>query len=316
MLANPTTLIVGAGASVALKYPTGVQLRDWIIEGRGMSYEFGEEANEHRKRLEWRLSRSLIPSIDAFLAEKANEDLRRWGVLCIAGALLPCEAEEKRTAPAWLRLIFNAIRGETDQDHRYPLKIVTFNYDLSIEYFLYDAFLASYKGAQDIALARFKESVEIIHVYGQLGQIIQLGGDREYGGEVSLGRIHSSAKDLRIIGREPDHPAFAAAHQAILEAEFLAVLGFGYDQTNIANLKLRELAGSKYLFSTGYDMGYGMRGWIRRMGLPLALIGSPHDDVERFLHNSGFLHWANTPNEKAAEMHDAIHQYLARRLAY
>src|SRR4051812_20201880 len=125
MLANPTTLIVGAGASVELGYPTGAQLRDWIIEQRGMEGDWGPEAELERKRLEWRFRESLIPSIDAFLAEEANADLRRWGVSAIAGALLPCEDLKKSKPPAWLRMVFNAVRGKRDQDHSHILKIVT-----------------------------------------------------------------------------------------------------------------------------------------------------------------------------------------------
>jgi|SRR5882724_11918442 len=112
MLANSAALIVGAGASVPLEYPTSAELRDWIIEGRGMEEFLDDESERDRKRLSWRLRRSLIPSIDAFLAEDANEDLRQWGVLCIAGALLPCEALKKEVPPTWLQMVFNAIRAE------------------------------------------------------------------------------------------------------------------------------------------------------------------------------------------------------------
>jgi len=156
----------------------------------------------------------------------------------------------------------------------------------------------------------YQESVQVIHVYGQLGQIEELGGDRQYGGNIDHRVIFSASKGLTIIGRAPEASIFNEAHQAILEAEFLAILGFGYDATNVANLKLTERNSSKYSFSTGYDMGYGMRAWIRGMGLASNIIGSPKDDVARFLHNSGFLQWANTPGKTSSDMHDSILKYL------
>ena len=209
-------------------------------------------------------------------------------------------------------MVFNVIRGRKDAFHQHRLKIVTFNYDLSIEHFLFHAFLASYKLNQEDARKMFDESVQIIHVYGQLGQIIELGGDREYGDAVTRDTIYSASKDLKIIARAPEDSIFNEAHQAILEAEFLGILGFGYDATNVANLKLNERAGSKYVFSTGYDMGYGMRGWIRSMGLSSILIGSPKDDVARFLHNSGLLQWANTPGKTSLDMNNAIFKHFTQ----
>ncbi|MEN3371040.1 MAG: hypothetical protein V7609_3183 [Verrucomicrobiota bacterium] len=310
MLANSTTLIVGAGASVPLEYPTGAELRDWIIEGRGMDDDWGAEGEADQKRLNWRLRRSLIPSIDAFLAEKENEDLHSWGIKCIAGALLPCEAKKKEEPPTWLCMVFNAIRGRKDQDHQHPLKIVTFNYDLSIEYFLFHAFLASYKLSQEDARRMFDESVQIIHVYGQLGQIIELGGGRDYGGEVTKDAISLASRGLKIIGRAPEASIFDDAHKAILEAEFLGILGFGYDATNVANLRLHERLAPKYAYSTGFNMGYGMRAWMRNVKLPSITIGSSKDDVATFLHNSAFLQWANTPRKTSLDMNNAIFKHF------
>lgn len=312
MLANSTTLIVGAGASVPLDYPTGAELRDWIIEGRGMDGDWGADGEADQRKLNWRLRRSLIPSIDAFLAEKENEDLHAWGIKCIAAALLPCEALKKEEPPAWLRMVFNAIRGRKDQDHQHPLKIVTFNYDLSIEYFLFHAFLASYKLNQEDARRMFEESVQIMHVYGQLGQIIELGGGRDYGGDVTQGTISLASRDLKIIGRAPEDPIFNDAHTAISEAEFLGILGFGYDPTNVANLRLHERIAPKYAYSTGFNMGYGMRAWMRSVRLPSITIGSSKDDVAAFLHNSAFFQWANTPGKTSVDMNNAIHKHFTQ----
>jgi len=322
MLANSTTLIIGAGASVSLGYPTGAELRGWIIEGRGISDDLtnyddrsvvdGLVGKNNQKKLNWRLRRSLIPSIDAFLAESENEDLREWGILCIAAALLPCEKFKKDEPPAWLRMVFNAIRGRLNNERQHRLKIVTFNYDLSIEYFLFHAFMASYKLDVNEARKLFEESVEIIHVYGQLGQIIELGGEREYGSDFNMHTIISASKGLKIIGRAPNDPIFNNAHKAILEAEFLGILGFGYDETNVANLKLSERSSPKHAFSTGYNMGFGMRAWIRSTGLSSITMGSPNDDVAEFLHKSALLQWANTPGKTSLDMYNAILKYFIK----
>lgn len=318
MIANKTTLIVGSGASVALEYPTGAQLREWIIGGNWISHDLSEGTKRMQQQLSWRLRLSLIPSIDAFLAEDANVDLRDWGIVCIAGALLPCEARKKEHPPEWLRLVFNAIRGKKSAERAHRLKIVTFNYDLSIEYFLFHAFRGAFKLDMSQAKAQLDESVEIIHVYGQLGQISELGGDREYGSEDYERDITKASKGLKIIGRAPDDEMFKRAHEVIREAEFLAILGFGYDETNVANLKLVELAKDKHLFSTGWEMGYGMRGWVQHMGLENALIGAMKDDVPAFLQKSAFLHWANTPGKTGTEMATSIRNFLLEqgRLPY
>lgn len=149
------------------------------------------------------------------------------------------------------------------------------------------------------------EAVEIIHVYGQLGKIAIPVGDRVYG-HLEDDDAAQAARDITIIGRAPDSPYFQRAQQAIAEADFLAILGFGFDETNIANLKLLELARDKAVFSTGFNMGYGMRAWLRHVGLPKVMIAPPTHTVETFLRKSAFLHWANIPVVNGHVMHGAI----------
>ena len=120
MIANATTLILGAGAS-APTYPVGAELLQKIAG----SYLKGSA----RERLAVRLSRSMLSSVDAFLAEPGNSDLVEEGKAALAEALLPCERKEP---PAWYALLFNAIRVEKSAQYSKQLKVVTFNYDLSL----------------------------------------------------------------------------------------------------------------------------------------------------------------------------------------
>jgi hypothetical protein len=294
MIANRTTLILGAGAS-APAYPTGAELIDRMIG----SYTTGSM----REKLALRLRASMLPSIDAFLAEEGNSDLLEHGRQAIAEALIPCE---KKAVPAWYRLLFNAIRSPRSSKHSHRLQIVTFNYDLSLEHSLWRAFSTAYKIEGEAAKARMDESINIIHVYGQLGKIAAPSGDRLYGETIHATQIETAAKGIEIIGRKPDDPRFNQAHEAIAGADFLAILGFGFDETNVANLKLTELAKDKAVFSTGYNMGYGMRAWLRYIGLPKIMIAPPTHDVETFLTKSAFLHWANIPGLNGHQMHGAI----------
>lgn len=311
MLANPTTLILGAGASHHLGYPTGSKLREWIIEGRGMGVIEEPQEKSLLKHLQNQFRTSLVSSIDAFLAEPEYKDFENIGKLCIAAALLPCESGQAGKSPGWYQSIFNAIRGRRTAERTHPVRIVTFNYDLSLEHALFYAFKSTYKLTHSEALSMLNESVEFIHVYGTLGQITELDGanGRRFGQPESEDYQFAST-GIKIIGRDPDAKGFKSAQDAIASAEFLAILGFGYDQTNVANLKLKELVGPKHVFSTGFDMGYGMRGWIRSKGLPSISIGALNHDVSSFLHHSAFLHWANTPGATSDGMRDAISNYF------
>jgi|GEM_PF-2599453 len=318
MLAHPTTIIIGAGASVDLGYPTGAVLRDWIIEGRGLDsdLDFGDGESEFRKRLALRFGGSLIPSIDAFLAIDENKDLHDWGILAIAAALLPVEMLNKDSPPAWMRYVFDAIRhpaNDETPERQHKLRIVTFNYDLSVEFFLYRAFKNAYRLSNtDLIRKRFNDAVEVIHVYGHLGQLVEFGGEHVYGGGVAESDIHRARKNMKIIGRDPGDNQFAAAHEAIANAEYLAILGFGFDETNMANLRLAELAKFTPIVATGYKFGTGKRAWIQSMGLDRIIFGRPSDTIDVVLEKSAFLQWAYTPGRKANEMHDAI--YSARAL--
>jgi len=295
MIANPTTLILGAGASRPA-YPTGDELRDRIINA------CAGESDAKARALGSRLQRSLIPSIDAFLAEPENKDLEEVGKIMIAEALLPGES---KAHPIWYRLLFNAIRSRAKGA---KLRVVTFNYDLSLEDAIYKAFIAAYRLDGGPARVMMDEAIEIIHVYGQLGEIAMPRGQRTYG--ESNPSILETARGLRIIGRAPDNPQFTKAHEAIASAKFLGILGFGFDETNIANLKLVELSQDKAVFSTAYGMGYGMRAWIRHIGLKKILFGHREHHVEKFLESSGFLHWANVPGLTGHAMQGAISEHL------
>jgi hypothetical protein len=94
MIANRTTLILGAGASKPFGYPTGAELRQQIIKRVGMRFQ-DPVYEELLNRFRW----SLVSSIDAFLAESENHHLQDIGRVAIVAALAKAEARDQ--TPDW-----------------------------------------------------------------------------------------------------------------------------------------------------------------------------------------------------------------------
>jgi hypothetical protein len=316
MIANPTTLILGAGASAPV-YPTGAELRDRIISGAGAKpYErYFQNAQEGHNagfeearyaQLKARLQRSHITSVDAFLAEPENAKLAEVGHIAIAAALLPCEARDK--FPDWYPALFNAIRFRGVDERTEKLRVITFNYDLSLEFFLFHAFQNAYGLTAEQAREVFNASVEIIHVYGELGELRELSDSnkaRDYGADLDmLGPIINASARIKLIGRHDEtKDAFVKAFDAIRNASFVAILGYGFDALNNQNLRLQEAVANKHPFATGFGMGSGARSRLNSLAhQSRMLMGSKTETVKAFLDETDFLSWINVPHAKASDV--------------
>jgi hypothetical protein len=315
MIANPTTLILGAGASAPI-YPIGSALRDQIISGSGAKpYElYLNEYARHRhevqlennryQTLKERFRASYIVSIDAFLAEPENQQLVKEGHIAIAAALLPCESKDRY--PDWYASLFNAIRFRDDGVRMSKLKVVTFNYDLSLEHFLFHAFKNAYGLSNADARKMFSVNVEIIHVYGDLGELVEFSDGahaREYGIKPGLGTIVKASERIKIIGRhDQTREAFEKAFQAIRDAKFVAILGYGFDPLNNENLRLQEAVADRFPFATGFGMGSGARARLTTLAHNSSMImGGKGEAVKEFLEEIDFLRWINEPHVQARD---------------
>jgi hypothetical protein len=314
MIANPTTLILGAGASAPI-YPIGSALREQVISGSGAKpYELylnenGERDEVQREKyryqtLKERFRASYIVSIDAFLAEPENQPLAEEGHIAIAAALLPCEAKDRY--PDWYASLFNAIRFRADGVRMSKLKVVTFNYDLSLEHFLFHAFKNAYALSNIDARTMFNENVEIIHVYGDLGELTELSEAakaREYGIKPTFGAMVKASKRIKIIGRhDQTKDAFEKAFQAIRDAAFVAILGYGFDPMNNENLRLQEAVADRFPFATGFGMGSGARARLTSLAHHSSMImGGKSETVKDFLEEIDFLRWINEPGVHARD---------------
>ena len=127
---------------------------------------------------------SKVASIDDFLFHRKEYAL--IGKLCILFVLSKYEDPNrfvpnkpfagKWEYPDWgwydylWRQLQEGTEGNFDNLKKNKLCILTFNYDRSLEYFLFNAIKATYGfHAKEYDIASFFESIQIFHVYGELG---------------------------------------------------------------------------------------------------------------------------------------------------
>lgn len=245
-----TTLVLGAGSSKAFGFPVGSELRKKLLElkephRRGLCVSAGlmEPPGELDEFID-AFRRSQMESIDAFLARRsAYIDI---GKRAIATILLEIENEsslyQSEPEDCWHRYLFNRISVERWENINFEnLAVITFNYDRSFETFLLGAFQASYGVSLEEA-ANALRGIRIFHVYGRLGSPFPDDGDHiPYGVNIDPGRVELAAHGIRVIpeGRD-DFAALLGARNALVKANRIVFLGFGFDQTNLERLKAVE----------------------------------------------------------------------------
>jgi hypothetical protein len=247
MIKRRTTLVLGAGASAAFKYPSGAGLRRQIIELHDKKVAsvagFSEDLVD-LKEFSRAFKRSQMASIDAFLARRP--EFSEVGKRAIAAALLSIEDEgllyNTDDDDNWYPYLFQELAAATWNELDFSkLAIVTFNYDRSLEHYLFGALTNSYGKSDEEVLEKLSE-LKVIHIYGSLGGVLPGMPDYiPYGNPPDRSAIEKAAKAIRVIpeGRADD-AALGDARNSLYMAEAICFLGFGYDETNLMLLKAGE----------------------------------------------------------------------------
>ena len=200
MFKKNTTIILGAGSSYDLGYPIGSELIDKVLR-LSENNDTPNIVKEFAKTL-----KEFNPlSIDFFLS--LHKNFADIGKEEIATAILECEEESKekmiRSKNHWYKFLLNEILTGCENDkpdaiNDNNLSIVTFNYDVSLEYFLYSRLLSmSYfqKGSENFA-HNFLKKLEVEHVYGKVKNI----NSDNFGGYGKGSTLGASNNTLRVIG--------------------------------------------------------------------------------------------------------------------
>ncbi len=258
MIRKKTVLVLGAGASFPYGFPLGAALTNQLRRAayaddiapmfQAKTVDVRIEASELREFLK-RFNQSRLLSVDSFLAR--HEALVPIGKKAIAISLMLKEnsislIQTAFTDDDWYEYLWNNLTSECHNPTEFgdnKLKIVTFNYDRSLEHYLHCAAMATFD--IDFNAARtLLAAIPIVHVYGKLGEYSQKTSKdtREYDSELNWHTLEVAASGINIIPEERQSSAyFQKAHEYFFWADQVCFLGFGFDALNTSRLGLTQI---------------------------------------------------------------------------
>lgn len=240
-------LVLGAGASLAYGFPSGGDLRrrilalrpDQVREAGIISSALMDE--DFFTQFQTAFLRSQMYSIDAFLGRRPM--YATIGKQCIAAILLECEnpkllISESREKDHWYQYLFNQFAQRDWDDLTFDdISIVTFNYDRSLQQYLFVTLQSAYDKSAEEVIEKLK-SLRIVHVYGSLCEAWPGMPDYfPYSTQVNPKKVELASSGLVVIpeGRA-DAETLKTARTWLAEADTVAFLGFGFDKTNVERL--------------------------------------------------------------------------------
>jgi hypothetical protein len=264
MITKPTVLILGAGASEHCGYPLGKGLVSRLCSLRGTHALDTLPEGLTRKDAEsflTRLSYSDSDSIDAFLEK--NRDQAQLGKFLIAREIKQHENIDSLfppNNPGWYHHLFNKlIVDEKDPHFSDQLKIVTFNYDRSLEAYLYTRLQHSPSSQIDAAKAEsILKELPIIHVHGILGEFPKIPYQSQYD-DSDLFKISQNIKVGHELADQDEgfcNDLFKQANKMLKDASRIFFLGFGFHLDNVRRFQFftRDNTRETLVRSTTYPL--------------------------------------------------------------
>ena len=192
MITESTVLILGAGASKPYGFPTARELREEIIFNTIPLLK--KYADENRKNQDFDdhpfiknvkefievFKNSSTSSIDLFLSR--NKEFYKIGKDIITLLLANYELESKFREEIenknndWYFNFFETLTKDiilSDDISKFAnnnVSIITFNYDRSLEHFLYESLIYSFRGKAN-EIQELMKAFKVIHVYGKLAPL-------------------------------------------------------------------------------------------------------------------------------------------------
>jgi hypothetical protein len=283
MIEKRTVFILGAGASCPYGFRTARELRRDIIDHFRVSY--GNQVAQLQDK-EWarrgfpqmnaveafvtEFNQSNTESIDLFLSRQPQ--FKAIGKFAILLSILRHEGKShfgdkvEKSECDWYFYLYSRLARELIAKEGYGefgqnrIAFVTFNYDRSLEHFLFESLLHSFEGAIAQKVKEQIDAVTISHVYGKLSPLPWQEGDAskvlEYGADnsTSFSKLPSMTQNLYVVHEERVNPELEKVRMAISRAERIFFLGFRYARENLEALGLPEvLKQHHHIYGTALD---------------------------------------------------------------
>jgi hypothetical protein len=266
VITKQTVLVLGAGASFPYNYPLGAALLESIWgEYLGDKWtDFYQACGVNRSEREELRSELLLSqkaSIDAFLEHRP--EFLKVEKIAIALALLSCESFALTESPSArgkgiYHYLYNHLASNWEEFAENKLAVITFNYDRSLEHFLFTALQHSYKKS-DAEVASAINCISIIHVHGSLGPLTwqdpTQGTEYAHFGAPNpaehdapwlayrIRKATIASENIKIVSEaQSESSEFRLAFEKLQQAERIYFIGFGYFSPNLERLGIKELA--------------------------------------------------------------------------
>jgi len=276
-----TVFILGAGASAPYGYPTGFQLsQDIKISLQNMHSDKQSWQSEQKKlfavfnELGYGLEQlqqfyrcflgAAAYSVDKFLERRP--DHKELGKLLIAYVLKSKEDSHKLLIKLqednWYAELFNRLDVTVDNIAHCRISFLTFNYDRSLEVFLHSILESRTTKSSEAVIAALA-SLPIVHVYGNLGNLPWTKSNGiAYDYNVLPDQLKSMAEGIDIMSSERETANWKRAHELLFNATYIYFIGFGYDETNLRRLKIRDCMKEKTIRGTAVGVKHSRRSEI------------------------------------------------------
>ncbi len=271
MFRTETTFIIGAGASKEFSLPTGIELKDKIASAVRFRFEVpfsrqigGDDQLLQVLRQKYELaevneftaggnrlseSMSIFPSIDEALHyHSSDEKTVLLGKLSIAKIVLESEnkswlhnrhdpenaiylSSEDNWLTQFLSIATSGIKKEETNEIFSKVRFINFNYDRTLEHFLYWS-LQARAGLSDDAAREAMGELSVVRPYGSLGPLDwQETGGMPFGGNRNLFEL---AEKIRTYTERSQYDLVAQIDRLINQSKLVIIIGFGFHEQNLS----------------------------------------------------------------------------------